>query len=256
MKARILPGWLLAILLAGGAVAPGFAQDALNPSQTAVSPGKTGTAAPSPAAAASVRPGAPAQATPQSSTTALAVPGNAADKSLSSNRYLSPWLYEVERLTQAGIEEAVVLAYINNSAGTFNLTADQVIALKTMGASPQVINAMIRHDRELISGERPLTASAPPPLPPSVQAALAASLHTTGPASAQPTTLATPLPPPNRSIIAPDDEPGAGGTWVWVEPDDVPDQPASVGPVRLPYPVKLNDPIIILRLPTFTLPYW
>jgi hypothetical protein len=44
--------------------------------------------------------------------------------------------------------------------------------------------------------------------------------------------------------------------WVWVEPDDVPDQPESVGPVRMPYPVKLSDPIIILRLPTFALPCW
>jgi len=101
-----------------------------------------------------------------------------------------------------------------------------------------------------------MTASAPPPLPPSVQAALDAAFHTTRPASAQPATLAIPLPPPNRSIIAPDDEPGAGGMWVWVEPDDVPEQPASAGPVRMPYPVKLNDPIIILRLPTFRVPYW
>jgi hypothetical protein len=184
------------------------------------------------------------------------VPGIAADKSLSSNRYLSPWYYEVERLTQAGVEESVVLSYIDNSAGTFNLTADQVIALKTLGASPQVINAMMEHDRQLISGERPLTAGAPPPLPPSVQATLAASLHTANPASAPRTSLAIPLPPPNRSIIAPDDEPGAGGTWVWVEPDDVPEQPASAGPVRLPYPVKLNDPIIIFRLPSFALPCW
>ena len=184
------------------------------------------------------------------------MPGNAADKSLSSNRYLSPWFYEIERLTQAGVEEAVVLSYINNSAGTFNLTADQVISLKNLGVSPQVISAMLEHDRELISGERPLTASAPPPLPPAVQAALDASFHTTGPASAQPATLATPLPAPTRSIIAPDDKPGASGTWVWVEPDDVPDQPASAGPVRVPYPVKLNDPIIILRLPTFALPCW
>jgi hypothetical protein len=41
-----------------------------------------------------------------------------------------------------------------------------------------------------------------------------------------------------------------------VEPDDVPDQPASAGPVRVPYAVKLSDPIVIFRLPTFTVPYW
>jgi hypothetical protein len=256
MNTRILLGWVLGMVLAGGAVASGLAQDGVNPSPTAVSPEKTGAALPSPAAAATVELATPPQTATPSSTAAPATPGNAADKAQPSNRYLSPWFYEIERLTQAGVEEAVVLSYINNSAGTFNLTADQIVLLKNLGASPQVISAMIEHDRELISGERPMTASATPPLPPSVQAALDATFHTTAPASTHPTTLATPLPPPNRSIIAPDDEPEAGGMWVWVEPDDVPDQPASAGPVRMPYPVKLSDPIIVLRLPTFALPCW
>ena len=150
----------------------------------------------------------------------------------------------------------MVLAYINSSAGTFNLSADQIVSLKSQGVSPVVINAMIEHDRELISGERPMTASAPPPFPPSVQAALAASLHPAGEAGAPPPSLATPLPAPDRSIIAPDDESAGTGTWVWIEPDDVPDQPRSAGPVRLPYPVKLNDPIVVLRLPSFALPCW
>ena len=244
------------MVLAGGAVASGFAQDGLNPSQTAVSPEKTGAAAPSPAVTATVEPGTPPQAAPQSSTAAPAAPGTADGKSLTSNRYVSPWIYEIERLTQASVEEGVVMSYINNSAGTFGLTADQIISLKTAGTSTYVINAMIEHDRELISGERPITASAPPPLPTSVQAAFAAAFPATSSASPEPASLATPLPPPNRSIIAPDDEPGAGGMWVWVEPDDVPDQASSDWPVRLPYPVKLNDPIIVLRLPTFALPCW
>ena len=173
MKTRISPGWILGMVLAGGAVASGFAQNGPNPSQTAVSLEKTGAAAPAPAATASVEPGTPSQSAPQPSTAVPTVPGNAADKSPSSNRYLSPWFYEIQRLTQAGVEDGVVLSYINNSAGTFNLTADQVISLKNLGASPQVINAILEHDRQLISGERPMTVSAPPPLPPSVQAALA-----------------------------------------------------------------------------------
>jgi hypothetical protein len=256
MKTRILLGWVLGMVLAGGAVASGFAQGGHNPSQTAVSPEKTGTAAPSPAATAAVEPGTPPQAAPQSSTPAPAAPGTADGKSPTPNRYVSPWIYEIERLTQAGVEESVVLSYINNSAGTFGLTADQLISLKALGASPQVINAMLEHDRELISGERPITASAPPPPPPAVQAAFAAAFPAPSPASAPPASAATPAPPPNGSIIAPDAEPGAGGMLVWVEPDDVPEQPASAGPVRLPYPVKLNDPIIVLRLPTFALPCW
>ena len=165
-------------------------------------------------------------------------------------------MFEIERLAQAGVDEAVVLAYVNNSSGTFNLTADQIVQLKNLGVSPLVINTMLQHDQELISGARPLKASTPPPLPPAVQTALAASLHTTSQASAPPATLATPVSEPGGSIIAPDNEPGAPGMWVWVEPDDVPDQPTAIGPVRAPYPVKLNDPIIILKLPSFALPCW
>jgi hypothetical protein len=243
-------------MLAGGAVASSFAQDGLNPSQTAVLPDKTGPAVPPPAAAASVEAGTPPQTAPQPSTEAPAAPGAAADKAPPPSGQLSPWYYEIERLTQAGVEDAVILSYIYNSAGTFNLTADQVIALKTLGASPQVINAMMRHDRQLIAGERPLTASTPPPFPPAVQAALSASLHPTEQGSTEPAAQPTPAPAPGASIIAPDDESSAHGTLVWVEPYDLPDPPQGLYPVRLPYPVKLNDPIIMLRLPSFALPCW
>ena len=162
MRARILPGWLLGIMLAGGAVASSFAQDGLNPSQTAVLPDKTGPAVPPPAAAASVEVGTPPQAAPQPSTEAPAAPGAAADKAPPPSGQLSPWYYEIERLTQAGVEDAVILSYIHNSAGTFILTADQVISLENLGASLQVISAMMQHDRQFITGERPLTASTPP----------------------------------------------------------------------------------------------
>ena len=256
MKTRTSLGWVLGMALAGVAVTSGFAQGGLNPSQTAVSTEKTGAAAPSPAVTATVETAIPPQAAPRSSTTAAAVPGNAAVKSPSPIRYVSPWSYEIEKLTKAGVDEGVVMSYIRNSAGTFSLTADQLISLKNLGVSTYVINAMIEHDRELISGERPLTASAPPPWPESVQAALTASLHTTAPANAPLTTVATPVGDPTGSIVVPDDDSEGPGMWVTVEPDDVPDQPASAGPVRVPYPVKLNDPIVILRLPSFALPCW
>lgn len=254
MKARVLPDLLLSILLAGGAVTSGFAQDGVNPLQAAVPPQKTGETAPAAAASPAVEPGAPSQPVPQLPTTAPAAPGSAADQPLASDHYLSPWYCEIEKLTQARVEDAVVLSYIYNSAATFILTADQVIALKNLGASPQVIGAMMRHDRQFITGERLLTASASPPLPPSVQIALAASLDPAGQAKADPTALATPSPAPTTPTIAPEAEPEAGEAEVWVEPYYVPDPPQGPYPVRLPYPVKLNDPIIMLRLPSFALP--
>jgi hypothetical protein len=161
---------------------------------------------------------------------------------------------EVERLTKAKVDEGVVLAYVINSAGTFNLTADQIVRLKNLGVSPQVVNAMIQHDQELISGARPLTAASPPSLPTALQAFLAAHPQPAGTTTAPAATPAAPAPAPAQVIA--DDDSNADGDWIYVEPDDVPDQPASAGPVRVPYPVKLNDPIVILKLPTFSVPCW
>ena len=184
MKARTLSGWVLGMVLASGAVVPGVAQDALKPSQTTVSSNNTAATVPAPAAPA--------------------LPNNAGDKSPSSTLYASPWVDEVERLTKAGVDEGVVLAYVINSAGTFNLTADQIVRLKSVGVSPQVVNAMIQHDQELISGARPLTAASPPSLPTAFQAALAAHPQpavTTATPSAAP---AAPAPAPAQ-IVANDD---------------------------------------------------
>jgi hypothetical protein len=243
-------------MLAGGALAPGFAQAATDPSPTAVSPEKTGAAIASPATTAPAAPSPRTDAAAAPSPATPAAPDHSGANPTAGIVSKSPWFYEIERLAKAGVDEGVVQTYINSTAGTFNLTADQVIYLKDLGLSPQVINTMIDHDQDLISGTRPLTAAAPPPFPPSVQAALAARLHPAGDAPAPSAAPAPLLPEPRSTIIAPDDDPESAGAWVLVEPDDVPDQPRSAGPVRVPYAVKLTDPIIVFRLPTFTVPYW
>lgn len=222
------------MVLAGLVVVPGFAQDAQHASQPAVSTNSSAAAVPAPAAPA--------------------LTNSKADKSPATVLYASPWVDEVERLTTAGVDEGVVLAYVINTAGTFNLTADQIVRLKNLGASPQVINAMMQHDQELISGARPLTAASPPSLPTSFKAALAAHPQLAAPTTAPATAPAEPPAGPVQ-IVANDDY-NSGPDWIYVEPDDVADQPPSADPVRLPYPVKLNDPIIVLRLPTFSVPYW
>jgi hypothetical protein len=256
MKTRTVPGWVLGLMLAGGALAPGFTHAATEPSSSAVSPEKTGAAVSSPAITAPAA-GAPrADATSEPSPAAPATPAQPATNPPPAILSMSPWFYEVERLAKAGVDDGVVQTYINSTAGTFNLTAEQVIYLKNLGLSSQVINTMIDHDQELISGARPLPAAAPPPFPPAVQAALAARLHPAGDAAAPSATPVAPPPEPWSTIIAPDDDSDAAHAWVMVEPDDVPDQPASAGPVRVPYAVKLSDPIVIFRLPTFTVPYW
>lgn len=142
---------------------------------------------------------------------------------------LSPWSLEVQKLTQAQVDQAVILAYITNSAGIFNLTADDIIHLKTLGAAPAVINAMIQHDQGILSGARPVIVAVTP--------------------------AASAAPPGSAQIVA-NDESWASEPWVPDEGYYAPEQPANTGPVRAPYPVKLNDPIIVLKLPSFTVPYW
>jgi hypothetical protein len=256
MKTRMLFGWVIGMVLASGALAPSIAQNAVKPLPAVPTSDKTGAAALAPAVTTTAAPAARAETTPNSlpaAPTAASAPDTKPSPTILS---MSPWFYEVERLAKARVDDTVILAYINNTAGTFNLTADQVIYLKKLGLSPQVINTMMDHDQDIISGLRPLPTSAPPPFPPEVQAALMARLHPPSPATAPSTIVAPPSPLPWNSIIAPDDDADQSGMLVYVEPDDVPDQPASAGPVRLPYPVKLNDPIVILKLPSFALPYW
>jgi hypothetical protein len=256
MKTRMLTGWVIGIVLASGALAPGIAQNAVKPLPAVPTSDKTGAAALAPAVTAKATPAARAETTTNTSPAANPASGGSGAKAPAAILSMSPWFYEVERLAKAGIDDTVIFAYINNTAGTFNLTADQVIYLKKLGLSPQVINTMMDHDQEIISGARPLPTSAPPPFPAEVQAALAARLHPPSTAAAPASIVAPPSPLPWGSIIAPDDDADQAGMLVYVEPDDAPDQPPSAGPVRMPYPVKLNDPIVILRLPSFALPCW
>jgi hypothetical protein len=58
-------------------------------------------------------------------------------------------LAQVIRLAQSGVEESVLLAYVNNSASTFNLTPDQIIYLKDLGVPNDVVTAMIQRDQQL-----------------------------------------------------------------------------------------------------------
>jgi hypothetical protein len=205
MKTRILPGWVLGMMLAGGVIAPGFSQDSPDLPPTPEASNKAGAAI-----------------TPAPAPT---VPGTGGDQSLPSNVQLSPYSLDIQRLAQAQVDEAVILAYVTNSAGIFNLTADQIIHLKKAGVAPQVVNAMIQHDQEVLSGARPLMAAATPP------------------------------PPAESQIVAND---ASWDSEVLIPEDDyyAPEQPESIGPVRAPYPVKLNDPIVILKLPSFAVPYW
>ena len=134
---------------------------------------------------------------------------------------------------QAGVEERVITSHITNSAGMFNLTADQIIYLKSAGVSPQVLGVMLQHDQQLFT-----SAGLMPP-----------------PAAAPAGLIATFASPGGSPVVANDEY----QDQELLAPDDTyyaPEQPEGIGPVRARYAVKLNDPIIMLRVPTLTVPCW
>jgi uncharacterized protein DUF6600 len=71
-------------------------------------------------------------------------------------------LAQVVSLAQAGVEQSVILNYINNSTDLFNLDSNKIIDLNDLGVPTEVINAMMQHDQQL---EQSGAAPAQPPQP-------------------------------------------------------------------------------------------
>ena len=71
---------------------------------------------------------------------------------------ISPDTAEVVKLAGSGVGDEVVLAYIQNSSGTFNLSADNLLYLRDLGVSQPVITAMLNHD----NGQRGQAQESPP----------------------------------------------------------------------------------------------
>ncbi|MCL5097174.1 MAG: hypothetical protein M1608_06560 [Candidatus Omnitrophica bacterium] len=61
----------------------------------------------------------------------------------------SPGVAEIIKLAQAGVDESVIVDYINSTAVAFNPSAEEIIYLNDIGLSSRVVNAMLDHDRSL-----------------------------------------------------------------------------------------------------------
>jgi hypothetical protein len=168
-----------------------------------------------------------------------------------SNAYVSPWFSEVVKMARAGVGDEVLRWYIH-SAGTFGLGSDQIIYLRDLGVSEQIISAMIRHDLEFASGALPMsvpTALLPGPkvdFPTPVDATSAVA--TTGGLSpgpfGDPRGIIAPLTSAATEMAPPVEEP---------EPIQAPAQETGLAarlgilyPVREPYPVELTKPILLV----------
>lgn len=133
---------------------------------------------------------------------------------------------EVVRLAEAGTSDDVVLAYIQNSNATFDLSADQILYLRDIGVSSPVITGMLTRDNTL-RGQAPAytydqrlypaTAPAhppttPPPQPP-VQEPAAVTAPLVPPDAPPPVYVSS--PPPEVSYFYDDLSPY--GTWVQLD---------------------------------------
>ena len=194
-------------------------------------------------------------------SSAVRVNTNTTSKSVPPGPYVSPWLMDVIRLAQSRIDDSIILTFID-SAGTFNLDPDQIIYLRDLGVSAEVITTLIQHDLEITSGLRQMPAS-PSASPSAIHWNFARS---ESPEKSQPAVPPAPTPVPTAEPVplldgsAPLISENPRPEDVTISPDDLASVPRRLGcqkqnvsprqvisPVRQPYPVQLVDPIIMIR---------
>lgn len=79
---------------------------------------------------------------PQPSDTSSALPASAAPQ-------FSGRINDVVSLTKSGIDQSIVLAYIKNSPGPFQPSADEIIKLRDMGVSTPILSAMLERGAQV-----------------------------------------------------------------------------------------------------------
>lgn len=140
---------------------------------------------------------------------------------------LSPGVTEVMRLAEAGTTDEVMMSYIQGSTAPFNLNADQILYLRDIGLSSQVITAMLNRDNAMRNqpqtysyDQKLYTPSTPPPQVAPVATAPPVP-ENPAPPPAEPAPLAAPAPvyvsspPPDVTYFYNDLSPY--GTWVQLD---------------------------------------
>jgi hypothetical protein len=130
-----------------------------------------------------------------------ATPSPASSMPVSAPTSFSPSVGEVVKLAQSGVGDDVVVAYVKNSSAVYNLSANDILALKDAAVSAPVISAMLTHDSSLRSQparptyEQQLYAPAnPPPAIPNAPTVPTAQSVPTAP-SVAPAPTVQPVPP-------------------------------------------------------------
>ncbi|HWX18379.1 MAG TPA: hypothetical protein VN578_00605 [Candidatus Binatia bacterium] len=252
MKTQMLASWIPGLVLALAIVSASAAQE----EQTTSTPNPlyvTGAMHPGPPVTNATLPA------PNVSPALLSKPTSPVLGAAGVNRaavppkpYVSVWFTEILKLAQAGIPDRVMLSFID-SAGTFNLGADQIVQLRDLGVCDEAISAMMEHDFEIASGPQPLAATASLPFEPALPLILPSGDDAKNETKSQASGL----------VIVPSDTAAAvpievTGTVLGVSDDAVngagqrsqpPLAPGGLYPVRAPYSVRLTQPILFVNAP-------
>jgi hypothetical protein len=81
------------------------------------------------------------------STPPLIMKGPAVQPKPKSADQVSPTAAEVIKLSKSKVGDEVIISYIENTVATYDLTSENIIYLHDTGLKPQVIAAMIKHDK-------------------------------------------------------------------------------------------------------------
>ena len=242
MNLRITFGWICGLAVMAASVACLTAQEGVKSAQS-LPPGEPvaenlnpTTNLPAPGATATLaKPSQAAPTTTENVTGGQRPPG----------AYVSSWLLDIVKLAQAGINRDVMLTFID-SAGTFNLDADQIVYLHELKVPSEVITAMMQHDAEIVSGLRAPSGAVSGSQPEFNLRFAQADTSSAGVAAAGSPPAST-VPVEARPVARPAQAQRSPQVWREFEPQrQAPETPAVVSPVRLPYAVQLLDPIIMI----------
>jgi hypothetical protein len=220
MKRGIHWNWSFGLVLAVLLLAVASAQESFNQA-TNPAPALGTAAAPedAPAPAANQAPPASAESSPDGDVVDAPAQPISTEKPLPPAVKPTAPVAEVLRLADSGVEESVLLAFVTNSASTFNLGAEEIIYLNDLGIPSAVVAAMIQRDQALkasYANAAPGPATAPPvPAEPAPAAPEVPSPPAPADMAPQPDSAAGSYPAADDATYAPFYDPLAPyGTWV------------------------------------------
>ena len=178
------------------------------------------------------------------------------DSPLPAGVRLSFWTGEMVKLARAGIDESVLLAFVDD-AGTFNLGAGDIIYLSDLGVPGPVVSAMLQHDLEFALGNRAPDSFVMSASPPSVHLVFLTNVTSTASVPAVSAPVATPVAEPVTMAVpefAAFEIPAApAGLREPAAPPSTAGRAASgkraLYAIREPYPEQVTGPILVFRMP-------